>query len=165
METMGVDNKNTVYMSIGAPGSGKSTWWLLGQKEGIIPHENVIRINMDDIREQITGDAGDQSQNNLVYKIAMSNLKSALSQQIPVIYWDATSVKRRDRRKMTKLIKQANYDVIGIWFDLPKETLKERNANRDRQVDESVIDRMWKQLNDNPPSLEEGFDQIIIINE
>lgn len=150
-------------MSIGIPGSGKSTWWEMGVKSGVIPL-NALRINMDSIRKELTGNESDQSKNDLVAKVAMSTLYGALANEIEVIYWDNTSVKRRFRKDVIIAAKKANYDVIGIWFDVDLNLAKSRNAARSRKVPDDIIDNMYATLNNQKPDIAEGFTQIIVVN-
>ncbi len=62
---------NKLYVLIGIPGSGKSTWTnkLLTGKH---PTEVEV-INMDDIRMRLTGNASDQSRNKDVFLTANRN--------------------------------------------------------------------------------------------
>ena len=155
----------TVYVAIGVPGCGKFTWWNNGVQNLEIPSERSIRINMDSIREDLTGDAGDQSKNGVVAKIANQNLLSALANKIPLIYWDNTSASPKYRKAVIRPAKEAGYNVVGVYFDLPLEVVKGRNANRDRVVPEHVLDRIFNSIAQNPPTLDEGFDNIYTISE
>lgn len=150
-------------MAVGCPGSGKSTWWKEGLKNGSIPTK-AIRINMDEIRYQLTGNEADQSKNFVVSKIAETKLKSCLAERIPVIYWDNTSTKLKYRKPIIELAKQAKYNIICVYWDLPIDECKKRNKSRNNVVPEDVIDRMYASIRENPPSNEEGFDDIIVIN-
>lgn len=144
----------TVYIPIGIPGSGKSTWF---DKQGFDAADTAF-ISMDQIREEIAGDVDDQSKNALVAKIAKDRFKQALSLQVPVIFWDATSVKRKYRKELIKPAKQAGYEVVAVYFDVPLEVAKQRNADRERVVPDHVLDRMWNQMQ--KPERSEGFDVI-----
>lgn len=155
--------QKTVYVAIGPPGCGKSTWWLHSITNGLIPADRSVRINMDDIREDLTGNAEDQTQNALVAKVAHQNLLNALANRIDLIYWDNTSARPKYRKAVIKPAKEAGYKVVGIYFNLPEDIVKSRNAGRDRKVPEDVIDRFIASLNQNPPTVDEGFDDIITI--
>ena len=156
-------SKPTLMMAVGCPGSGKSTWWFDGLKNGSIPKES-IRINMDEIRKEMTGDESDQSKNYVVSKVAQVKLKSCLSERIPVIYWDNTGTKAKYRKEVIQLAKQANYNIICVHFDLPLKVCLSRNANRGRVVPKDIIENMYNSIKENPPKNEEGFDDIIVIN-
>jgi predicted kinase len=146
--------KGTVYIPVGIPGSGKSTWF---DRQGFDAADTAF-ISMDDIRQEIASDVADQSKNALVAKIAKDRFKQALSIGVPVIFWDATSVKRKYRKELIKPAKQAGYEVVAVYFDVPLEVAKQRNADRERNVPEHVLDRMWNQMQ--KPERDEGFDVI-----
>ena len=155
----------TVYMTVGAPGSGKSTWWEHSTKNGFFPDGKAIRINMDAIRKDLCGNEEDQSKNHIVAKIADQNLKSALAHKIPIIIWDNTSARPRYRKSVVKEARKADYEVVVVWFDLPIETILERNSKRARVVPEDVVRRIYNDIKKNPPTMDEGFDNIIYVRE
>lgn len=153
---------NSVYCAVGIPGCGKSTWWKLAKDQGLIG-SNAIRVNMDDIRKDLTGDEGDQTQNAKVAQIARMNLHEALSNGVEAIYWDNTSALRKYRRDIVKAAKKANYKAVAVWFDLPFELCVERNEGRDRVVPIDVLERMYDSIQKTPPDYDEGWDDIIVI--
>ena len=104
-------SKPTLILACAAPGAGKTTWWKEGLKNGSIPQQS-IRINMDEIRYELTGNESDQSKNHVVAKMAESKLKNCLSERIPVIYWDNTNTQAKYRKPLVQLGKSAGYNVI-----------------------------------------------------
>lgn len=48
---------------------------------------------------------------------------------------------------------------------LPWRLQKERNQKRDRKVPDFVLDRMHASITENPPSLTDGLDSLIILDE
>lgn len=144
------------YIFIGPPGAGKSTWF----KKQNFPVEQTIRVSMDDIRKEMTGSVEDQSKNAEVAQEANKRYERALRRGIPIVVWDATNTRRKYRKPLIQKAKENGYEVVGVWFDVPLEVAKERNANRDRVVPEHVIDNMYASLQQNPPSRDEGFDVI-----
>jgi predicted kinase len=154
------DNKPVVFLAVGCPGSGKSTWWKDQLAKGFIPASS-FRINMDEIRKELTGNESDQTRNYAVSKIAEVKLKAALSERIPVIYWDNTSTQAKYRKNVISLAQAAGYKVVCVFWNLPLAVCKMRNNSRDRVVPEDVIEKMHNAITSNPPKLEEGFSEII----
>jgi predicted kinase len=150
-----------VYLLIGTPGCGKSTW-ISNQN---FPSTETTIVSMDDIREELTGDTSDQSKNAQVASIAKSRYEKALENEVAIVVWDATNAQRKYRRALIDLAKNNGYEVVGVWFDIPLELSKIRNKKRKRVVPDEVIDRMYKSLKDTPPSREEGFDIIQKISQ
>jgi len=146
-------------LGIGIPGSGKSTI--------LKPMANQMGygyVNRDDIRAELTGDPADHTREAEVSQIAAAATRDALKQGGVVI--DGTLSKRRDRAETVKLCRQAGAEHIqAIWFDPPLEESKRRNAGRGRVVPNEVLDKLYARLIANPPSLEEGFDDIEIHTE
>jgi predicted kinase len=157
-------SKETLIIATGIPGCGKSTWFTEGIKNGYLPKQSV-RINMDDIRYQLTGNASDQSMNDKVASLASSKLKECVSNKVPVIYWDNTTITKKYRKQIIETAKKANYNIICVYFDIPLQTCKDRNKGRSRVVPEHVLDNMYNNLQNNIPHENEGFGDIIIINQ
>ena len=112
-------------------GSGKSTW---AGKQG------KPVVSMDAIREQITGDPSDQSQNGKVLQAAKEQLKSYLRRNKDVI-WDATNTRRDFRRVPIQLgFDYGAHTKIRFWWQEASKT-REQNKNRSRSVDGLVIDQ------------------------
>jgi predicted kinase len=145
-----------VYLTIGLPGAGKSTWF----KKQNFPVEQTFRVSMDDIRKEMTGSVEDQSMNAQVASEANKRYEKALKGGVPIIVWDATNTVRKYRRDLIKIAKMYDYEVVGVWFDVPLDVAKERNSKRERTVPEFVLDKKYQQLQQNPPSRDEGFDVI-----
>lgn len=148
--------ENTFIMLIGPPASGKSTFvekWFKSDP-----------ISPDRIRYQLTGDESDQTQNAKVWETVRYQIER-LAQHCygpAQVVLDATSAKRKDRRSIIAHAKECGYEkVVGIWLRTDVEECFARNAKRDRVVPEDVILKMWTQLIDNPPSVEDGFDLVL----
>jgi len=145
----------TLYICVGIPGCGKSTWTENFLKDKL----SVEVINMDNIRFQVTGNHSDQSKNGLVAAKAMEALKKSMLCGTRDIVWDNTTLSVKYRKPLVSLAKENGYNVIAVFFQVPLEVAKQRNAARTRVVPEDVLDRMFASIA--PPSLEEGFTEII----
>ena len=146
----------TILILIGVPGSGKSTYYA-NSKDKFPTH---VYINMDSLRKQLTGSEADQSKNAEVAALAQSTLKAALAHGWELIVWDNTSARPKYRKEVIQEAKKFNYKVEGVYFKVPIEVAKDRNSKRKNVVPEEVIDNMFKNLEQNPPKLEEGFDSL-----
>lgn len=79
------------------------------------------------------------------------------------IYFDATLLSVKARRKVLSIVKGYNVIKISVFVNTDILICKERNSKRtkDRIVPSNTIDQM--KLSIIQPSLEEGFDEIIVV--
>jgi predicted kinase len=145
------------FLLIGLPGSGKST--LAKQLVTQCPQRRLV--STDAIRGQLFGDEAIQGPWLLVWRETEQQFQRAIATHTTVIY-DATNAQRRHRREVITLARDLGFThIIGIWLKTPVWLCLARNQRRERQVPEDVIFRMYRQLRDAPPSLEEGLDCLI----
>ena len=147
-------------IAIGIPGSGKTTVLKpLAERYGL------TYINRDDIREEILGDARDQSRNKEIWEEANRRTNASLIHGTGVVL-DATFVESWKRKDMISFLHEAGASpIIGVFADVPLEVAKERNRGRDRIVPDDVLEWMYKKIQSEPPTLTEGFDALIGIDE
>lgn len=141
-----------LYIAIGIPGSGKSQYKI----------DDVKVVQSDSIRKSLDDGITTNKSPSVVFSIAHGMIDFYLEMGHNV-YFDATNVKIGDRRKLINKFEN-KCELIGVVFDTPVETCKLRNSKRRRKVPEYVIDRMYSQFKCNPPSLWEGFDRLIYID-
>lgn len=140
-----------LYITIGIPGAGKSTYTKT---------LNAKVISSDAIRGELFGDEGCQDNPKKVFAILNSRVRKSLLDGEDVIY-DATNVTKKARRTIINTYKNIADEIIACYFDTPVEVAKIRNANRTRVVPDEIIDNMYKKLT--VPEFEEGFSEIIYI--
>lgn len=140
-------NKNKMFVLIGIPGAGKSTWATA---------QRLPVISSDAIRGELYGDESVQGDGALVFSIVHKRLSEAIKHGDTI--FDATNVSRRSDL-FTKYGDKC--DLIAVYFDTPLEVAKERNHNRSRVVPDFVIERMAKRLV--APKKEEGWKEIIVV--
>lgn len=133
---------NKIIATIGCSGSGKSTW----SKEYC---ENIRTItsyiSSDKIREELFGDANNQSDGKKVFDTLYSRVVEALQQGIPPIV-DATHYNEKNRIRLEAVAKQNNATIEWHYFPVSLEEAKRRNQLRERIVPDFVIERQWKGL-------------------
>ena len=150
--------KPTLFLLIGVPGSGKSTWIKNQSLDAVV-------VSTDDYVEQVAANSGltynDVFQDTIkeatseMYKTASA---AVLSQQN--VIWDQTSTTIASRRKKIKMF-PSTYHKVAVFFHCPPaEILDTRLKSRPGKT---IPDHVIKQMQENLqlPSLDEGFDEII----
>lgn len=148
-------------MLMGLPGSGKSTH-AENYKKG---WPNTVVVSSDAIREELYGDANDQTNPKAVFAIMLERSIAALKEGNDVIY-DATNVVAKTRKQTLSEIKKAvganNFVSNLVFIACSISECKLRQGSRDRKVPDAVIDRMARKFE--APWYNEGWDQIIVIS-
>jgi predicted kinase len=146
-----------LLLLIGLPGSGKST--LAKQLQATSPQMQLI--STDAIRGQLFGSEAIQGPWLLIWRELQRQFQQAIASNHNVIF-DATNAQRQNRREVITLVRDCGFqEITGIWVRTPVWLCLARNKQRSRQVPEEIILRMYRQLRDAPPSLQEGLDQLI----
>ena len=141
-----------VVLTIGLPGSGKTTWF---KRRGVTP------LSSDLLRTLLFDDITEQRWSGLVFSTLRSLLRARLIAKMPWNYVDATNLSPHERRQWIKMAKSFGYDVQAVFFDVPLEVCLERNRRRDRVVSEDVMKKMADRLR--PPDFKEGFSKITVV--
>lgn len=142
-------------MAIGIPGSGKTS--LL--KPFALEH-GITYISRDDIRSEWYGDPHIQQDKEAVRAEAEKRSRAALAASHSILK-DSTFTERAERIRTIASCRDAGAErIIGIIFNTAPEIAKERNAVREFSVMEQVIDMMSAELQEHPPSLDDGFDAL-----
>jgi predicted kinase len=144
--------KGAVVLSIGLPGSGKSTWFK---------RHNILPLSSDMVRILLFDDVTEQRYQDLTFSTLRSMLRARLLARRPWNYLDATNLSAHERRSWIKLAHDFGYEVHAVFFDVPPEVCIERNRRRERNVPEDVMQRMAQKLR--PPKFEEGFAKITVV--
>ncbi len=148
-----------VWILVGAPGSGKSTWGK-SLTEG---DPRVVRVCLDDNRRAISGDSNNQAVSYPAVCMAKKQIQFALDTGKCVVF-DATNMSRKARRDFINIARGRGAKVIAMVFEETKETLLKRNAKRaaegGRNVGEKVIDDMLARYQ--RPEVPE-FDEVIFV--
>lgn len=142
------------YMMIGLPGSGKS-WYAVNKLPNAVIHSS------DAIREELLGDVADQDHQELVFKTLHDRVLADLSAGKDVVY-DATNISYKRRMSFLPRVVSVNPQIkkVCAFMATPYTRCVERNANRNRNVPEEVIDRMYRKFD--IPMKAEGWDEILV---
>jgi putative nucleotidyltransferase with HDIG domain len=130
-----------ILLLIGAPASGKTT--VRNQLEKQYPQAKVI--SMDDQRKKLCGDINDQSRNNEIFGWQEHTLREAMKNRQSCIV-DCTNPTFKLRKILFRIAREHGALCSAIFWDLPLKTLLERNANREKKVPETVVERFYKAL-------------------
>jgi predicted kinase len=147
----------TLYVLIGAPGSGKSTW----------ARNNALQLIADIVSsDQVRNDFRSSSRNPLngdavfaeVERLARDLLQSDRS-----VILDATHYRRKYRTYALKLAHENQAQLIAVWFDVPLEVCRMQNQQRDNRtfgeerVPDNIVRNIWEHLQ---PPREDEFDEV-----
>jgi len=152
--------KNKLYVLVGVPGSGKSTW-IKNQDWAI----DIPVVSTDRFIDEYAAEQGKTY--NEVFEERMPIAVKLMANQVEIckankrdIIWDQTSTTVGARKKKFNMC--PNYYKIAVVFKTPDdEELQHRLSNRPgKHIPKHVQKSMADQLRDNPPTLEEGFDEI-----
>lgn len=151
----------TVYMMIGVPGSGKSTW-IKNQEET----DDAIILSTDAFIED-AAIADGKTYNEVfeeyflkAYAQLLEDLEYAIKNNKDII-WDQTNLNLRTRRyKLGKI--PGYYKKVAVHCSIPDdlhERLELRKKEQDKYISDDTIEDMMK--NYEKPTVFEKFDRII----
>lgn len=143
---------------MGCPASGKTSYAHEIEKAcEALGNLTCRHISRDAIRFSLVGENEEYfSKENKVFETFVSEVQKAVDDKINVIVIDATHISEGSRKKiLNRLIHIYNYELEAVVFDVPIETLKERNQLREgrARVPDSAIENMY--YNFSEPTIEE----------
>jgi len=150
---------NTLYITVGLPGSGKSTY-----VKNFIKDKDIEYLSSDSLRAVYGKSEEDQTVTPLVFGHIKRKVDEFLKDGKNVLV-DATSVNRKERSDYINTAKKYGAKVVAIVFKMDRQGLIDRNKKRGEQggrvVPDWVIDKMLKKFAE--PSYDEGIDVIIYV--
>lgn len=144
-----------LYILVGAPAVGKSTWIKNNKGNGIVVSSDEERIKKYGYLAQEDPQA--------IFKLMHSKTLDYLGENIDV-FFDATNVSRKHRRVLYEKVKNKypNTEVIYTLIHKPLNVILEQNSHRPKEeyVPEYVIKN--KYINIDPPRINVDCDSILI---
>ena len=149
-----------VYITIGIPGSGKSTWSNLHFKPQHI-------VSSDSVRQMLYGT--EDVQGGVFTWDAIYSIARAKIDYHEKIVIDSTAAIRRDRLSVLRIARYSSLlpiKVIAVVFPVDPETANKRQELRLRKVPLSVLKRHYDGIRNltEESLLEEGFDEVLFVN-
>ena len=150
-----------LFMMIGVPGAGKSTWLskqdlsnaVILSTDNYVEHfAQLNNTTYTDIFKKVIGEAT---------RLMKEDLRKAILDQKD-IYWDQTNLTAKARESKLAQIPRT-YERVAVFFPTPDDhELRKRLASRPgKTIPANVVLGMKSQLE--MPTLAEGFDEIVIV--
>ena len=117
---------NTLYLAVGLPGSGKSTYI-----NNFIKGKNIEYLGSDELRAVFGKGEDDQSVTPQVFSHIKKKVDEYLKDGKNVVV-DATNINRKDRRDYINTAKKYGTKVVVHVFKMDRVGLIERNKKRGR---------------------------------
>lgn len=149
--------KGILVVTVGLPGSGKTSWTNEFIEEN--PNKTIDIISSDKIREELFNDIGDQNHNSEVFDVMKKRAKESLTQGHVAVY-EATNISSKRRRALLKELNKYYSKAICVFKYKSFIDCCTDNDIRDKKVPINVIDRMCRNIE--IPHENEGFDEVII---
>ena len=127
---------NHLIVLSGVPGSGKS-YFSNALRENKERH--VYVISSDQIRKEITGDQRDLSQDELVWKIFYSLVKTYSDDQNGIVILDATNAKKEYRINNIKPYRDLYDEIDLVCFQIDKDLVLKQNKEREFPIPEDAL--------------------------
>ena len=148
------------YQLIGVPGAGKSTW--IKNQDWI---KDCVVVSTDEFVEDYAKEVG--STYNEVFEDYMPKAVELMANQVvhareqkKDIIWDQTSTTIATRAKKFRMLPDY-YKIAVVFKTPPTPELQRRLSSRPgKNIPWEVVTNMAQQLETEPPTMEEGFNEI-----
>lgn len=147
----------TMYMLIGVPASGKSTWRKQYKGDALV-------ISSDDLIEEYaksqdkTYNEVFKEQIKIANKIVLENVQAAFAAEQDVV-WDQTNITKKSRKAKLAMVPE-HYRKTAVFFATPLEEEWQRrlNSRPGKSIPAHILDSMVEMME--MPEQDEGWDII-----
>ena len=147
-------SKPDLFVPLGIPASGKSTWAVNNPAKIICP---------DHYRREVYGGVPTNGlipdHEKEIWRWAYAQLNDLQKERDDLIF-DATNLMQSRRTRLRNIASRHNH--VAVYFDTPLELCLERNASREYPVPQQVIESMHERLV--PPTHDERWDDVWVIS-
>ncbi len=148
-----------LYMLVGVPGSGKSTWRNANPLPGAVTISTDDYIDFVADRQGITYGEAFKDNIKTATQLADQKARKAFAAGDDVV-WDQTNLTRKGRAPKLAMVPE-EYEKIAVFFPTPdNDELKRRLASRPgKTIPPHIVLGMVSTLQE--PTEDEGFDRVI----
>lgn len=143
-----MDTQIRVILTTGVPACGKSTW-----AEGPGQLFGFNELNLDKLREELSGDATNQAATMAAVQVRNQRLEELLAKGHKVILSDTNADPKFRALLIEQCLQWVRPEQVSILhFPIDLQEAKARNAKRVNPVPDPVMARMHAALEACPPS-------------
>jgi len=130
-----------LILLIGIPASGKTT---LSKK---LIQKGYESISADIIRAELYGNEAEQGDPTKVFSVLFARLEDMMGAGKDIVV-DNTNLKFAHRKEILTRAEKFGYSDVQLWvLDVPLDVCLQRNAKRERMVQEDVLANMFMTFN------------------
>ena len=146
-----------VYILVGLPGSGKTTW-----AKNVQAKLKAAIVSRDMVRFSIYGLEFDRDYEDKVNRIFWSIYLTLLDLKEKIIIIDCTNLRKQTRLSLLKAAHQRQRKVVAVIFDIAPEICWQRKHSTESAMkyeEFQVLAKVYEPVNQ-----EEGFEEIIKVS-
>ncbi len=137
----------------GPAGSGKSTWAARWAPPGAV-------VSSDQLRAVVSDDESDQTATEVAFSLLHQIADERLRRDLLVVV-DSTALEALHRDELRQLAENHGRPARAVLFDVPLETLRQRNGRRRTPVPEDILERQDREFRQTLDDIaREGFETI-----
>lgn len=131
--------KRKLYITVGIPASGKSTFAKRFAKINYAKY-----ISSDQERERVTGSESNLSKDKIVWEMLRNDVDFSLKRCN--VLFDAVNGSKKSREWLIQTAKENKASTHVLYFDTPLDVCLKRNSERGRQVPHYIIKSFLERL-------------------